>query len=1489
MKQVYKTFTGYAAAVAAICAGFLGISGANLSPDFIKRGSSKKTVEEILNRHKVSHRVKGVQTRAKKASVSKASSELSQRFQCVLTYSDNWEDSGDEPGVYTFDTTLPIKFSQAFVSDDYTPSGGAFFTDKYYILTTISEDWFTGEVDIYSYKYSRGDWEELSYASQSVYALYNAICYDPIDDLAYGFFYSDNGGDWGYMDLNSMEVTHVAPLEAELIAVAINELGEAYGIGADGVFYGIDKKTGAMSTIGKTGLSPEYMQSAAFGTDGNLYWAASEAYSSGLYTIDVKTGKATEIGSFNGTEEVCALYALNPTPASGAPAPATSLKADVSGNELAFPFSFMIPAKTAGGSSLTGEVEYEVKVDGISVASGKGTAGSKVELSLTVEHPGYHLFKVTLTNGEGGSEPATVRSWIGVDEPKAVRNASVEKVSDNSIKITWDAPDGGVNGGFFNADMIRYDVTRLPEKKVVAENLTSTTFTDEIDIKEGQSLIRYIITPCVEGLEGEGSITDGIVIGKPYQTPVEFTFDTEEDYNIFTVIDNNETVTLDSGLWQYTPSGEAAGYLGGTKDGDDWLMTPSVYLKARTNYAFSHDVLCYSDNWPEEYSVYLGTSPEIAGMKTEIVPKTTIWWDEYRTKTVTITVPEDGVYYFGFHATSEAGSVFFLIDNISIKESNSLDAPAAVDDLKVEAGALGAKKATISFTAPVKNVEGKELVDDMTVKICRDGVEIKAYSDVAPGEAMEYEDADANDGKMNSYEVFCSNSYGAGPAESSEVWVGLDAPSAPVDAKVSLNADGNPVISWSKPEGGGVHGGYVDNSDLNYTVAMLRNGALVPVVEKTDAFTCTDTNTVLENTGDQVMNQYYIVPASNQTGEYGNNATALYISGKPYPLPFKESFANRKPTNFWALTGTDGEGWVIGDDFSIGSQDDDNGVLTYLPAVPEVTATAMSGKISLSGAKNPQLTFYLRKMSVADNGFYDTDPSKDVLNIKVGVDGFNMETISSIRLEDIKKVGDYLYQAVSLKDIDAREFVVIAFEYEAVSTRTPIMIDNIAVKDVCDYNAVAGEVTAPEAVEVFDDLIVNVNVINGGNNPLSNIKVRLMRGEKEEAESTVESLDPDQTVVVKLEAEATPEWGEEAEFTVTVDAENDEVEGDNTSDSFKVKVAYHSRPAVSDLEGVVKDDELKLSWSEPAGLTALETRVTETFDSYNHGDLSFGEWKSEDKSFWGFEGVKTITVDGVKIEIPNSDDAQAFMVFDPALAGIDLDDNPEWEPISGDKLIVSFGDAANDDMEANNDWLISPELSGKEQTITFWARTAAKKGKPDDIRILTATEIEYNNNGTVKSSCFEALEGGDITLTREWVKYEFTLPAGTKYFAIRNISEDGFAVLIDDITYELYLEKANAVLEGYNVYRDSSLLTPAPTSVTSFTVSPVVDGDYMVKAVYDEGESEASNVVTITGSGINEISSHLDSDTLYDLNGYKVKQTEKGRIYVRRNKKVMTH
>jgi Leucine-rich repeat (LRR) protein len=54
-------------------------------------------------------------------------------------------------------------------------------------------------------------------------------------------------------------------------------------------------------------------------------------------------------------------------------------------------------------------------------------------------------------------------------------------------------------------------------------------------------------------------------------------------------------------------------------------------------------------------------------------------------------------------------------------------------------------------------------------------------------------------------------------------------------------------------------------------------------------------------------------------------------------------------------------------------------------------------------------------------------------------------------------------------------------------------------------------------------------------------------------------------------------------------------------------------------------------------------------------------------------------------------------------------------------------------------------------------------------------------------------------------------------------------------------------LMGYNIYRDDVLLTPEPISPTVFLDENLFNGyyDYYVTAVYDEGESDPSNTVTV--------------------------------------------
>lgn len=89
--------------------------------------------------------------------------------------------------------------------------------------------------------------------------------------------------------------------ENEIIyTIACNESGRMYAIVADGgenggsaTLYTIDTSNGAATSVGKTGVTTNYISSSTFAPDGTLYWAENNAGK--LYTVNTDNGKATAV------------------------------------------------------------------------------------------------------------------------------------------------------------------------------------------------------------------------------------------------------------------------------------------------------------------------------------------------------------------------------------------------------------------------------------------------------------------------------------------------------------------------------------------------------------------------------------------------------------------------------------------------------------------------------------------------------------------------------------------------------------------------------------------------------------------------------------------------------------------------------------------------------------------------------------------------------------------------------------------------------------------------------------------------------------------------------------------------------------------------------------------------------------------------------------------------------------------------------------------
>ena len=190
--------------------------------------------------------------------------------------------------------------------------------------------------------------------------------------------------------------------------------------------------------------------------------------------------------------------------------------------------------------------------------------------------------------------------------------------------------------------------------------------------------------------------------------------------------------------------------------------------------------------------------------------------------------------------------------------------------------------------------------------------------------------------------------------------------------------------------------------------------------------------------------------------------------------------------------------------------------------------------------------------------------------------------------------------------------------------------------------------------------------------------------------------------------------------------------------------------------------------------------VTETFDdesvfpAFGLGGITatqhtgaFGDWTLYDGN-----GMKVYGL--TDIEYGNKYEPSAWMVFNHAKT------NPvhgNGKSHSGKQCMMSIVPIENHVPATTDHWIISPELSGEAQTITFYTSQLTTQYGNEKYQVLASST---NNEPT---SFFIVGSTREIT-GEDWQEVSVSLPAGTKFFAIRHISYDIFAMLVDDITYE---------------------------------------------------------------------------------------------------------
>lgn len=901
-----------------------------------------------------------------------------------LIYSSDWNDY--DGGIYSILPTPDAVAQPLSINGLYASGGGVWLPDDNLYVAGMYSTGITGEIyDSAIFIFDADTWEvtDSKYAEPSAMAW--DLCYNPFDGKIYGCFPTDayfSGVYFGTLDYNTGEATPICYVGLPYMVLVA---------ASDGYMYGIEQQTGDLyrissdgkrDLVGNTSLSPAYYQSGTYDyyTD-TFYWMACLDTSSALYSVDIHTAETTLIADYPTLDEWVGVFTKSVYCNDMAPAAVENVSISFEGASNEGTVSFIMPTSCYGGSILE-YADYKISVNDEVYAYGHATAGESI--STQVKAPeGLNKFSIEAVNEIGNGPKTVIRLYVGFDTPVSPENIVAEG-DVNSRTIFWSPVTNGLNGGNLDVLNLSYDVTRLPDNVIIAEDISETMTADNEPLSD-LAAYRYTVTAHDAERYSEKGASNPLVLGNPIQAPFESEIYDYEHRMMYAVEDSNQdgaswsTYTDSEGRlafrYRYSEAGNAA---------DDWLFSPPVYLEKDKVYELSTVTGCV--NYPERMEIMAGTRPNSSSMS-EVVADSfevidNLENDGLFNQSSYFSPNETGVYYFGFHAISEPDRFYLFFYSWEISEPIDQRAPQLPSEVKVTADENGEFKVTISFLAPDIDCVGNPLTDISRITIYDEESqkEIEVIENPVPGKHLTVTDNRPAEG-MNYYEICASNKFGEGKKAKAAIWVGLDYPMAPV-VDWKLNDDKSATIFWTTPGNIGEHGGYVNVDELTYSIlSVYPDFDFIAKNITGNEFT----DSLIQDITDRQESIHYRVYARNATGRSELGDSHIAPVGKGFATPFAESFSNCYTSHYpWSIQNSEyasiAPTWGLFPETErsgMTPQDNDGGMNIIGGAMPGED-TLVSPLITLPKDESLTLSFYasrpdpdatLEVMASTDSGF----------------------------------------------------------------------------------------------------------------------------------------------------------------------------------------------------------------------------------------------------------------------------------------------------------------------------------------------------------------------------------------------------------------------------------------------------------------------------------------------------------------------------------------
>lgn len=1381
------------------------------------------------------------------------------KFYCQVPYSSNLQ---RQLGIYSLtyangNCTLDlIKAGEEYVCLD----GAAGWTpDGYYVTRSNANGLYRWVGDIRLYRTS--DWSLVNTRKDvKQYEFFYNGNWDYARNRLFMPFDQDSlvgGRLGGYVDVPSL-TTHVARDRGFWLpgfggtgvstpqTWAIDADGNVYIIAYNGKLYRSSGVTNTQVEIGDTKLGTigscgAYIDPLTHIMYVFAWGVGSNSKVDGLYRIDLRTAKTELLYKAEERVSIQGLYMPDHKLAeASAPAAAKTLtwKSSATGS-LQGKIAFTAPSTKFDGTAAAGELDYAVVVDCDTVKTGKTTYGAAVEVDHTFGDTNFHNIRVSFSANGLNSPYKAIDPFVGQDGPKKPEQPKLT-YANGTMTLKWTAPTESAHGGDWTPSAMTYTVKRMPENVTVAENLKATSFSEAMAEPAYARGVYYTVSANSDGITGTGVLSDTVFMGKT-TLPYDYNFSNREQNAAFAI--HNPTHHRDQG-WKSNAGNKSMIFYYGSENGNAWFISPAFRFdkgKAyRVDYEMSGTKLGYTESF--EVKAGMGNRPE----NMTITVQDTTGVESVREKPEThkkffryIVPTQTGDHNIGIHCVSRYALYYFYCYNLAVDEGLDVRAPYESTDMEFVPTDKSAPKGNLLFKAPTKDFNGNALSGTMTVKVYRDSVLVKTLEGVKPGSAQTVSDVADKKAQYN-YRVIAYNTYGEGAETQLTAYVGANVPGTPhVTAAYEGAVTGTVTVKWDAPTLD------KDKNPINpniITYQILTSDSKTILADSVKGNECT---VKLQEPDAAGVWATVRVKAQTSAGSSSAVSSTGFFVGVPETLPFDEPIEGGKDLKYAWRTETKGNvNWGNLVDFQGDkkpSQNGDNGYWGLNMNSVDYGGRKLSPKVTLTG-DNPTLSFWIYCKPGNDN-------TMDVLVNESGnyADWGNKEFVRFTF--DEPKEGWYR-RSVSLAPFKGK---TIQFGLYITCKRFSLaLIDHINIDNPKPIDMEAGRFNIDKTLTGDSAFHVVFPFINIGTQASGAGTVEFFRNGNIFHSQRFNSLQPGAMDSVVWQENVTTGYPRFNNYQANIVLHADADTTNNRSRKLQAELPQPDLARIFTLRGEENGDHsgAALSWS-PADLTVAASDTTDDAESlvpFSTGMTgsevtgdNTGQWIFVDRD--GRVPRKIVISNKTYDQFPNASKPFGFMVWNHEKAGIT---STAWKGNNKSKqAFMSLGF----DGGKKDDWLISPVMPDCEPDVSMWVRSCDSKMPKEQIEI-------WVSKGSANPDDFVRMD--ELTLPGGWGRLYFTMPAGYTRFAIRAVTENSSALLIDDITFA---ENSNRYkdlqVKGYNVYRNGVKLNSAPLATTAYkdvSADRTYDNVYTVTTVFNRGESGSSNEWVLSMSnGVNSV------------------------------------